>query len=433
MSKIMGDAETIRLLRKELAKANDLLRKYRNLPAENDRLRQENMILRKLLKRRRVDERGGIRSAFGESSVERSRVLNSITKALASTTKNEGRHWEKKVDISKSFSHRVDGKGAKYVYHAGEPIELNERLSKLASLPHFMHPTQASEAKITTLFDDGSLNTDSPRYWWGPRFFLKKGQGTSWLGSESSDCDNTLDTLDGPEEFVISDLSDDDWGNEPIESTTSVEPPPVEETFRQQEIVKPEFRDVILPSSVSEPLMWRGLGLFQESFRAAARAYWPVVWQYIAEGPRRVKCGTSEMESYLERIKKEELERACPNSRDRTRLVYNFKYEIPVIRNELAHNDTYWFSRVRELNNRLERIQETLLLMGDQARVEKVRALRDEVMVEAERHIATRNAMKGWKRLPFNEVRGEDWDPSFPNPRPELWPYDPDIDDDDYD
>ncbi|KAM7215298.1 hypothetical protein V8F06_009349 [Rhypophila decipiens] len=393
MSKIGGtsDAEVIRILRKELAKANEELQSYRGLRAENARLRQELRFFKETAKP--TEERGKIYTVGHGSSSRLSCLSNSISTTLASTSSKDSSDYSsppsRKLDISKSVGIEGEKRDSysygwyqpRYVYEAGEPKELPARLSRHAVLPRFMHPTQASEARV----HDSCLVSDSEQ---ATRTFIKKGKrAEKYLTDKETERRREEEALrEDQAELGFEKYTRD---QEIISSGKSGYTAPLEGSFFARDFI------------------------FSESFHAAARAHWPRIWPEIAEGPHLLRCAGDEMESYLRRISIPELQQVCPF--DPVGLRGFLGYDIRRIRNALAHPVAERFQYVWTLDDDLKGLQICLIMMCDGPRARKVRALRDELTRAAQERAHLDTVMEGFRGLPFDESE-EDWDPSFPEP-----------------
>lgn len=391
-----SDAETIRILRRQLAEARGLLRSQHKLEAKYQRLQEENKILKEMLKP--IEQRDALLRIAGESSV-RSPSHGSPMKTTADHTMSpisidHSSPETRKLDISKF----VEINGERYLYQSRELIPLSERLSRLASKPRFMHPTGASEAKVEPL-----TRSD----------YLKKGGGNK--KEQLLDDGSPLDVDDDDTPWstpwhVIPTSPPDNEATPDNEAISENQPAP-----EGEQEVGHQLPGIPIRNMVGKSLLARGLRLFQESLRAAARAYWPKLWEEVREDADLLKCGKREMWYNLNAIGgTQELKRICPYDPDGLR---GFLFcSIHPIRNIIAHSLQEYLPSAAVVDDHLEEIQKVLLVMGDGPRAHKARALRDELKAEAEAQVILLERKTGWSEIAFDEPEEEEWDPAFPEP-----------------
>lgn len=134
MGKTLGDpAEIIRGLRKALAVAQEENRSHRGLRSENARLKKKIELLESMVK-------------LPKDQDELASAGNKLSATSGSTS------WNTPIvtptNIRRSMGRSITMYGYRYAYHDGELIQLNTRFSRISSRPTYMHPTQASEAKV---------------------------------------------------------------------------------------------------------------------------------------------------------------------------------------------------------------------------------------------------------------------------------------------
>jgi len=295
--------------------------------------------------------------------------------------------------------------GDRYVYHEGGLIRLDTRLSRISSRPSYMHPTQASEAKVAS-------HRESRAH---PIYYLRNWREGRTATSPTSAVAEVR-SLDPKEAKSWWRDDQEDLEKKVLEDENGKLAPAEPETFRLREGHRSPLCWTSISSEYGEAIVRRGLRYLQESFRAAARVHWPKVFQLIQGGPHLIKFSASEMEHYMMNIGIGGLKLICPH--DPWALGRQLGLGISRIRNDLAHPNEERFSYTGLVDDDLHEIQKCLLLMGDNSRAKATRALRDELVMKAEAQIHIDEVINGFSEMPFDQSE-EDWDTSYPTP--EAW------------
>ncbi|RYP49758.1 hypothetical protein DL769_011047 [Monosporascus sp. CRB-8-3] len=312
----------------------------------------------------------------------------------------------------------------RYVYEDGAPVKLGPTMVQNWDLtPRYQAQTRAAEGKRKPYVNSprGRLRD------WPCRNKVSQNEADNTKTVETEDYAVTSDRNEGGAE-----LSDPESPSEDTESSenemlielelsSELEPPSEDEPpseglpskgqtleersrLRDSSWLSGPAGHVHIPSKTVCRLLRKAFCLAQESFYYAARKHWrdTKIWYgNFTQGPHEVLFGYSELERRIGERWHEYSMDFLANGGFSASDVVSALFDMPTVRNKVCHFGGRCSDDLKTYDSDLTTCQKLAVTLKDERRAFKIRQLRDQLRVEAEKVLAEIESLQDLATLPY--------------------------------
>ncbi|RYP53645.1 hypothetical protein DL768_001425 [Monosporascus sp. mg162] len=312
----------------------------------------------------------------------------------------------------------------RYIYEDGTPVKLGPTVVQNWDLtPRYQAQTRATEGKRKPYVNSprGRLR-DGPR-----RNKVSQDEANNTETVKTENYAATSDRSDGDAEPTDPESPSEDTASSKHEMlielklSSELEPPSEDEPTSKELSSKSqtleersELRDsswlsgpaghVYIPSKPAYRLLRKAFCLAQESFYYAARKHWrdTKIWYgNFTQGPHEVLFGYSELESRIGERWHEYSMDFLANGGFSSSDVVSALFDMPTVRNKVCHFGGRCSDDLKTYDSDLAICQRLAVTLKDERRALKIRRLRDQLRVEAEKVLAEIESLHDLAALPY--------------------------------
>lgn len=410
--------KTIRSATDKLARALDEIGKLRE---QNSQLNIQNVVLRRrLAKYEKVGDQKPRRLTSEAADVAKSRAEASLCRYQQPTVASENRSNRHKQDTDLTSRHIVTIHGKAYEYDDGAIVAGSFKID-----PRFFNSEGKPRYQVSTCSTRG--RAAGCIHWYEPR--RRTAEASTYSGDSGGDGDSTPDSEGwgggGSAGVTTEAHGDADRRQSSLEARSRL---------RDGEWVGGPFWEVGISSKMWHGMLCQAFRLAQATFYDAAQEHWPDLcrWGRLQEGPHEVLFGHAELRKLLggyEYYHRDFLAVRGSSAYD----VNSALFKMTPVRNAVCHFWTNTCSSVPSYDHPLAACQRLAVVLQDEKRAFKIRAIRDRLRREVDRALEEIDSLKFFAVLPYarpwkchlgnnivRALRYKDWNGSYDDQLPAI-------------